>query len=297
SLKIGSLGNIYDIAGNPNLLSCEVASLKTTLNVAVYNDESGTNLGCTACSGLTCGGTVGGVAGQNGTFTGDAIVQNLADLAWLKNVVNLTGSMTVDRSGLTTISGLSNLRAIGVDLTISNNASLSDVNGLNGLQSVTRNFNIQTNALTNVNGLSALTGVGGSFQIFNNALLGNVGGLTALATVGDYVNIQSNSVLANLDGLSNLTSVGAQPVNSAGYLQVSSNGALTSILGLLRPTTGKLGFLGGYLTVSNNGQLSSCQADALKAALVTAQGWNKVYTNTNNITCTSPKACAGAVCQ
>jgi len=298
TLTTASLGNIYDIAGNPNLLACEVASLKTTLNVAAHNDESGTNLGCTACTGVTCSGTPGGTAGQNGTFTGDASVENLADLAWLKNVVNLTGSMTVNTSALTTISGLSNLQAIGVDLIISSNASLANINGLNGLQSVTRNFYLQSNpVLTNVNGLSALVGVGGFFYMYNNAQLGNVGGLAALATVGDYLNIQSNQVLANLDGLSNLTSVGAQPVGGAGYLQIHSNGGLTSILGLLKPTTGKLGFVGGYLTVYNNTKLSSCQGDALKAALVAAQGWNKAYDGTLDLVCASPKACVGAICQ
>jgi hypothetical protein len=97
--------------------------------------------------------------------------------------------------------------------------------------------------------------------------------------------------------LSNLTSVGAQPVNNAGFLQIYSNTVLTSILGLIKPTTGKLGFVGGYLTVYNNQFVSTCQADALKAALVTAQGWNKVYTNSNNLLCTNPKACVGAICQ
>ena len=42
--------------------------------------------------------------------------------------------------------------------------------------------------------------------------------------------------------------MGAQPVNGAGYLQIYSNAALTSILGLIKPT-GKLASLGGYLKV------------------------------------------------
>jgi hypothetical protein len=297
SLKSGSLGNIYDIAGDPNVLSCEVAALKATLAVSSFNDQSGANLGCTQCTGAVCTGTSGGTAGQSGTFTGDAIVQNTADLAWLKNVVNLSGALHIDSSTLPAVSGLTNLKAVAGDLTIKSNASLSNVNGLSGLQSVNGNFDIESNpVLTNLNGLSALTGVVGYFQAYNNNQLSSVGGLSALATVGDLLNFQSNPSLPNVDGLANLTSVGANQVGGGGYLQFYSNAGLTSIQGVIKPT-GSLAFLGNYLDVYNNVQLSSCQADALKAALVTAQSWNKVYTNGANLTCSSPKACAGAICQ
>src|SRR5204863_1507233 len=86
TLKSASLGNIYNIAGNPLLSACEVLALKTTLNVASYNDLSGANNGCSvACNGASpvCAGTLGGTANQPGTFTGDANVTNQADLDWL----------------------------------------------------------------------------------------------------------------------------------------------------------------------------------------------------------------------
>jgi hypothetical protein len=56
--------------------------------------------------------------------------------------------------------------------------------------------------------------------------------------------------------------------------------------------------LGGSLTIQYNALMSVCQADALKAALVTASGWNKTYSQTGNLVCGSPKTCtATGICQ
>jgi hypothetical protein len=291
TLKTNSLGNTFDIAGNPSLSACEVSTLKAALNVAAFNDQSGGNLGCTACTAAACSGTPGGTAGQNGTFTGDANVDNAADLAWLKNVVNLTGSLHIDGSNLTTVTGITNLKSVGADLTISSNPTLTNIPGLAGLQSVNGSITIQSNAgLSNIGGLSALTGVAGNFYLYNNQALTTVGGLSSLATVGGYFNIQSNGQLQTLDGLINLTSVG-------GYLQIYSNTNLASMLNMIKPT-GKLATLGGNLTVQYNAPMSSCQPDALKAALVAASAWNKTYTQNNNLTCAGPKVCtAQGICQ
>jgi hypothetical protein len=293
TLKANGVGNLYTVEGNPALSSCEVSNLKTTLGVQAFNDQSAANSGCTTCSGVTCTVGPGTTAGQSGTFTGDAIILNNADLAWMKNVVNLTGSLHVDSTALQSLTGLANLKSIGVDLSITSNAQLASLTGLSGLQNVTGNMYVNSNqALTNVNALTSLAGVAGYLQFYNNNALTNVGGLTALSTVGNYVNIQSDNALTNLDGLINLTSVG-------GNLQINSNPSLTSIINLIKPT-GKLGTLGGTLNVSSNGLLPSCQPDALKAALVAASGWNKGYTQSSNLACVAPKTCSGAmnaICQ
>jgi len=294
TLKAGALGNIFNIAGNPALSACEVLALKTTLTVATYNDQSGANNGCSvACNGSSpiCGGTSGGTANQPVTFTGDATVTNQADLDWLKNVVNLTGSLHIDSTALPAVTGLTNLKSIGADFTLVSNPNISNLGGLSGLQSVTGSFNIQSNpALTNINGLSALTGVAGNFQIYSNAGLTNVGGLTSLATVGGFFNLQNDDALTNLDGLLNLTSVG-------NYFQLYSNAKLASMLGVIKPA-GKLGTLGGYISIQQNPLMSVCQPDGLKAALVASSAWNKAYTQTGNLACTSPKTCtATGICQ
>jgi hypothetical protein len=209
-------------------------------------------------------------------------------------VVDLTGSLVVTSTGLAAVNGLANLQTVEGNVTISSNASLSNVGGLTGLKTVMGYLDIESNgALTNVNGLSALASVGGYFQLYNNVVLTNVGGLANLTTVGGYVNIQYNTVLANLGGLAKLASVGTT-IND--YLQIYGNNALTSITGLIRPTTGKLASLAGNLTVVGNGALITCQADALKAALA-AVGWARTYSQSSNLACVGPKACVGAVCQ
>ncbi|MEI9936726.1 MAG: hypothetical protein WDO69_05835 [Pseudomonadota bacterium] len=280
TLKLNGLGSTYDISGNPNLLYCEVLALKNTLGVASYNDRSGANLGCTACQGAVCSGTVGGTALQSGTFDGVADLKNAADLAWMKNVVNLNGALHIDSSSLPAISGLGNLTTIGGDLTITNNSTLSNVGGLSGLQNVTGNVSIQSNpALANISGFSALSGITGYLYIYNNAALANLSGLTNLGTIGGYLNIYSNGQLANLDGLLNLTSIGD-------YLYIYANPNLTSMLNLIKPA-GKLITLGNYLTVQSNASLYTCQPDALKAVLVAQTPmWSKAYTQAGNATCT-----------
>ncbi len=265
-------------------------ALTNVLGVPSYSDRRGANQGCTRCNGAVCSGTAGGTAGQSGTFDGVADVQNAADLAWLKNVVNLNGALHIDSSALPAVSGISNLTTVGGDVTINSNTTLSNVAGLSGLQNITGNLSIQSNsALTNLSGLSALAGVTGYVYIYGNPVLANVSGMTSLATIGGYLNIYANAQLASLDGLLNLTSIGD-------YLYIVSNAKLTSILNLIKPT-GKLATLGNYLTVQSNGALYNCQPDALKAALVTASGWNKTYSQSSNLAC-APKTCTLAgICQ
>ena len=57
-------------------------------------------------TGAVCSGTPGGTALQSGTFDGVADAKNSADLAWLKNVVNLNGALHIDSSALPAVSGL-----------------------------------------------------------------------------------------------------------------------------------------------------------------------------------------------
>jgi len=175
--------------------------------------------------------------------------------------VNLNGSLHVDSSSLTAVSGITNLTNIGGDLTINSNGALSNVPGFSGLQTVTGNVSIQSNAsLTNISGFSALTGIGGYLYIYNDTTLANLSGLTNLTSIGDYLNIYAN-------------------------------GQLNSIFSLIKPT-GKLATLGGNLTVQSNAALSSCQPDALKAGLT---NWNNTYAQSSNLTCA--KTCTAGVCQ
>src|SRR4029077_18652552 len=101
------------------LSACEVNALRTTLGVGAGNDLSGANSGCTTCTGTTCSAGAGSATGlQTGIFTGDAAIGNAADLAWMKNVVELTGNFNMSSSLLTNVNGLGNLKTVDKDMTI-----------------------------------------------------------------------------------------------------------------------------------------------------------------------------------
>jgi hypothetical protein len=298
TLTTGSLGNSFQFMGNPALSSCEITALKTALGVT-SGDVSGANGGCVTCSGLTCSvASSTGTDGQSGVFIGDATIQTADDLAWMKNVVDLTGNLRMEsNTTLAHMNGLGNLKTVGGVLSIGSNTVLAQINGLSGLTSVGGDVNIQTNAaLTSVTGLSALTFVGGFFQIYNNDALTTLSGLSALTTVEGYLNVQSNNGLLNVDGLANLTNVGT---TTSEYLQINGNSQLVSVLNLIQPA-GKLASVAGNLTITSNAQLSICQADAVRTSLVNASGWARTYSNGGNQACLSPKICTGtnnAVCQ
>jgi hypothetical protein len=112
-------------------------------------------------------------------------------------------------------------------------------------------------------------------------VLTSVSGFTGLTSVGGAVNIQSNSVLTTLDGFANLVTTGG-----SGF-QIYANNALTSILGLIKPT-GKLTTIGPTLTVYYSPSLTICQADALKTSVNPT-----TYNQTGLLACTSPKVCTG----
>jgi hypothetical protein len=284
-----ALGNNYQIAGNPALSACEVNALRTTLNVTGGRDLSGANSGCTSCSGASCAGTAGGTEGQAGAFTGAATIVNTADLAWMRNVVNLTGALTINATTLTQINNLANLRTVGGGLSIQNNTGLSNLTGLAGLQTVGGDVYINTNSALSSIGLSSLMFVGGYFNIYNNDAVTNLGALTALTTVEGYVNIEHNQLLVHIDGLSNLTFVGT--TTSEG-LTISQNPGLNSILGLINPL-GRLQTLTGNLSVTSNAILNSCQPIQLRNQLQ-AGGWNRAFAQSGNQTCTG--TCSGVTC-
>ena len=101
-----------------------------------------------------------------------------------------------------------------------------------------------------------LTSVGGSLKIDSyqdwcNPTLTNLDGLSNLTSVGGDLDIFHNYNLTNLDGLSNLTSVG-------GYLRIDWNDSLTNLDGL-----NALTHMGGNLEIRDNIALTN--VDGLSA--------------------------------
>ena len=92
--------------------------------------------------------------------------------------------------------------------------------------------------------ISHCESISGYLGIYESNLT-NLDGLSNLTTVGEGVYISSNESLTNLDGLSNLTSVG-------GYLNIYDNGSLTNLDGLSNLTT-----IGDYLRIEHNESLTN----------------------------------------
>jgi len=106
------------------------------------------------------------------------------------------------------------------------------------------------NDIVDLSFLSALTSVGG-LAINGNATLANLDGLSALTSVGEHLNIWGNDALTNLDGLSALTSVGED-------LDIGFNAALANLDGLsaLTSVVGSLNIRDNY-TLTNLDGLSA----------------------------------------
>jgi len=142
---------------------------------------------------------------------------------------------------LTTLSDFENLKYIGGDVSIQENAVLQNFGNLNNLRTVEGNLTIIKNpVLENVNSLNALSNIGENFELLENPTFKNMDGLTALQTIGASLEISKNNTLEQIDGLQNLTSIG-------NALDITQNDSLRNITGLASVTS-----IGFYITVTGN---------------------------------------------
>jgi hypothetical protein len=104
-----------------------------------------------------------------------------------------------------------------------------DLNELSGYMAVTGDLIIKNTALRNLEGLECLSEIGGELVMENNSLLENIDGLSNLTSVAS-TEISYNPVLMNLDGFRKLASVEE-------YLFITSNDLLTNVNGLAAITS------------------------------------------------------------
>ena len=79
---------------------------------------------------------------------GNLVISGLTinNLSPLSNITQVTGSVTIQASGLSSPAGLSGLTTIGGSLVISSNTSMTSLNGLQGVMSVGGNLNVMLNS-------------------------------------------------------------------------------------------------------------------------------------------------------
>ena len=155
---------------------------------------------------------------------------------------------------LQNINGLKSLTAVGQDLVLTNNYSLTDISGLAKLSTISgRLYVINNTSLQNLNGLGQIKSIPDGLEITSNMLLEDLSGLSNLNLINgtsgigsitvngnpkiadlsvfnkitsvDYVRIINNKSLKNLTGFSNLQNVSK-------IMQIENDSSLTDLSGL-----------------------------------------------------------------
>ena len=207
-------------------------------------------------------------------------------------------SLEIQGDDITNLDSLFFLTGITLDLRI-DASKLKNIDGLAGILSVGRSLSIYGTELTHLNGLSGLKEVKGHLTLSAMNYLQNVDGLSNLKSVGyrevgwfdnppsGYLMVYDMPVLQNLNGLA-----GVEKIDGA--LQVYNNPQLSSIEGLRNINQGTIT---EGLRIENNGALSVCNLPNICTYL--AQG--KPRTISGNLgTCATAlavsQACSGTGC-
>jgi hypothetical protein len=154
--------------------------------------------------------------------TGDYTIDDIdtsGDIAVLSGCTVVTGNLNIDKTALTSLSGLENLTSVSGELTIRNNNSLTSLSGLNNLISVGGLWLYSNPVLTSLNGLENLTSVESNLEVSSNNIT-SLNGLNNITSVGGWLQIGWNISLTNLCALYNLNLDGA-------FLQIYSNTLLS----------------------------------------------------------------------
>jgi hypothetical protein len=184
----------------------------------------------------------------------DVLITNnpVTEIIGFRNVTSIDGDLELRQmDALVTISGFNKLNTINGLFRFQSLISISDFSGFSALSSVGGGLDIFGSSITDLDAFGSLSSIGGSISLRGNVFLENIDGLSNLITIGGDLNLDSNSSalndnftdgLKNLDGFVNLESVG-------GEVSIRSNKLLTDLCGLKTLITN--GFTGNYIISSN----------------------------------------------
>lgn len=201
------------------------------------------------------------------TFTRQSEIDNFQNN--YPNCSEIIGDVTIEEVFAMTINnlhGLSNVEAIGGDLTISNNFDLVNFVGLDNLESIGGHLKIVGNGTTqNLVGLGSLNQVGGDIKIYSNDII-NLNGFGDVDVINGNLEIIQNYYLISMNGLGGIDSI-------LGNLIVTDNLALEDISEL-----GSLNYIGGCLTIKQNYVLPNLTGleniDTIQGDLVIHENYN-----------------------
>ena len=156
-------------------------------------------------SGLRNLNSFGSDYGRGGiTLDNNPLLTNIDVFEWITDIDYVK---IQNNKGIQSLSGLKNLRFVGVLLNIENNASLLSLSGLESLTSASRIDILSNPLLTNLQGLNNLTtisGLLGMIVISRNPGLQTLSGLDNLRQVDNYVVIAENMALTDFCPLKKL---------------------------------------------------------------------------------------------
>jgi len=240
----------------PSATTADSSTVGTTIGVGTTGDSSGTS-GEGSSTGTSSTGTSGTGEGSSSTgaplepppgcdmaviHEGELIITDDTVMDSLKCIVEVTGRLKIsDTKALVSFPALGNLKRVGDDVEIFDNAALADIDGLAGLEHVDGGMSYgevtlyRNPALTDLKGLKSLQRVD-SVQINDNDALVNLAGIT-----GDLDGVfqpgWSLALIGN-DGLTTLAGIeGIVDLDQGIYIADNANLAdISALATVLSPT-------------------------------------------------------------
>lgn len=256
--SITNLGGSLKVYANDSLFSIEGLQNLTTIgrDLIFLNNDTLTSL-----SGLENLISIG----HSLEIRGNGLLEDIESLEGLTVVPGFL--KVVDNPSLTSINGLHNIDSIYFSVTISTDTSLTSLAGLESLTYVRGNFEINNTSITNLEGLGNLETIIFDLKLRNNRFLADLSGIDQLSFIGDGVLIETNEVLESIEGISNgvqntnglsinnnislLNLNGLENLTTLGAIGIRDNPVLTSLQGLKNVTA-----INGTLTIDNNDALT-----------------------------------------
>lgn len=154
-------------------------------------------------------------SGASTVIEGSVIIEEGGDdPAMLEGVVEVTGSIRLNRTAVTDLNFMGCVTTVGGDVTIFGNEQLTNVDGLWSLTSIGTDFVFsQNNAITDFNGLPNVEQIVDNLVMRENASLQTITGFNSLVGIngsvdpmtmemqGGNITIQENPVLEDINGL------------------------------------------------------------------------------------------------
>ena len=180
------------------------------------------------------------VSCDKGTYEGSPVLATPQDVAELSGYTEITGRLDISNSDFDCLSFLACLESVGHDLTLVNNAQLTDVTGLDHIQVIGAQPD-------------GPRGQGGTLTISGNAALLDFNTLGLLDQAPVSLRIVGNDSLQAISGLQGM-------VGTREDVEIRLNPVLEDI-----PASGlpELLFIGGECVVSDNERLSAATAEEI----------------------------------